>query len=50
MKAHCEDPDDENSYLRSFDTDQGWAPPSLDWRVSGSYAHHGTCDFEQDTF
>lgn len=33
MQAHCEDPYDEDSYLRSFDKDQEWALPSLDWRV-----------------
>lgn len=33
MKAHCEDPNDENSYLRSFDTNKEWAKPSKDWRV-----------------
>ncbi|KAK7409330.1 hypothetical protein QQX98_008509 [Neonectria punicea] len=32
MKAHCEDPNDPDSYLRSFDGDQGWSAPSLDWR------------------
>ncbi|KAF4976815.1 hypothetical protein FZEAL_6556 [Fusarium zealandicum] len=32
MKAHCEDDADENSYRRSFEPDQGWSPPSLDWR------------------
>ncbi|KAI5458884.1 hypothetical protein BGZ63DRAFT_361032 [Mariannaea sp. PMI_226] len=32
MKAHCEDPHDENSYLRSFDKDQEWGGASLDWR------------------
>lgn len=33
MGAHCEDPSDRDSYLRSFEKDQGWAAPSLDWKV-----------------
>lgn len=33
LTAHCEDPNDKDSYLRSFDADQGWSAPSLDWRV-----------------
>ncbi|KAH6987245.1 hypothetical protein EDB80DRAFT_589845 [Ilyonectria destructans] len=32
LTAHCEDPNDKDSYLRSFDADQGWSAPSLDWR------------------
>ncbi|KPM37754.1 hypothetical protein AK830_g8830 [Neonectria ditissima] len=32
MAAHCEDPGDPDSYLRSFDGDQAWSAPSLDWR------------------
>ncbi|KAF7542998.1 hypothetical protein G7Z17_g11098 [Cylindrodendrum hubeiense] len=32
LTAHCEDPNDGDSYLRSFDADQGWSAPSLDWR------------------
>ncbi|KAM5353641.1 hypothetical protein ACJ41O_000291 [Fusarium nematophilum] len=32
MKAHCEDNKDENSYRRSFPRNQGWAPPSTDWK------------------
>lgn len=33
MRARCEDPTDQNSYLRSFDGTQSWAEPSKDWRV-----------------
>lgn len=33
MGAHCEDPKDRNSYLRSFEPDQSWSEPSTDWRV-----------------
>ncbi|KAF7563202.1 hypothetical protein G7046_g905 [Stylonectria norvegica] len=32
MQAHCEDPKDKNSYLRSYPPDQSWSPPSTDWR------------------
>ncbi|KAF5027490.1 hypothetical protein F66182_415 [Fusarium sp. NRRL 66182] len=32
LRAHCEDDDDEVAYRRSFPADQGWSPPSLDWR------------------
>lgn len=34
MSAHCEDPDDEDIYLRSFPEDQEWGPPVMDWKVS----------------
>lgn len=34
MEAHCEDNQDKNAYRRSFPPDQGWSPPSLDWKVS----------------
>ncbi|KFA50027.1 hypothetical protein S40293_06833 [Stachybotrys chartarum IBT 40293] len=32
MRAHCEDPDDANSYLQSFSTPQNWSGPSTDWK------------------
>ncbi|KAI8667488.1 hypothetical protein NCS56_00885000 [Fusarium sp. Ph1] len=32
MEAHCEDDEDENAYRQSFPPDQGWSPPSLDWK------------------
>lgn len=34
LSAHCEDPADENSYLRSFEKDPEWPLPSMDWKVS----------------
>jgi hypothetical protein len=34
MEAHCEDPDDSNSYLRSFDDEPDWGAPVMDWKVS----------------
>ncbi|KAJ3526448.1 hypothetical protein NM208_g11182 [Fusarium decemcellulare] len=32
LKPHCEDDQDEDAYRRSFPPDQGWSPPSLDWK------------------
>ncbi|KAH7313809.1 hypothetical protein B0I35DRAFT_355419 [Stachybotrys elegans] len=32
MFAHCEDPNDQDSYRRSFDPEPEWAPPAMDWR------------------
>ncbi|OAA79859.1 hypothetical protein LEL_03345 [Akanthomyces lecanii RCEF 1005] len=32
MAAHCEDPDDVDSYRRSFPGPQKWALPSNDWK------------------
>ncbi|KAM3473483.1 hypothetical protein MY5147_004756 [Beauveria neobassiana] len=32
MVAHCEDPNDIDSYRRSFPKDQGWALPATDWK------------------
>lgn len=32
MKAHCEDPEDRDSYLRSFDGNPGWPGPDKDWK------------------
>lgn len=31
LRAHCEDPDDEDSYLRSFPEDTAWSVPDADW-------------------
>lgn len=33
MWAHCEDPEDANSYYRSSQSDQGWSLPSTNWTV-----------------
>ncbi|KAJ6784472.1 hypothetical protein PWT90_02890 [Aphanocladium album] len=32
MAAHCEDPDDSNSYHRSFDVEQDWGHAAPDWK------------------
>lgn len=36
MIAHCEDGDDEDSYLRSFPPNSEWPMPEFNWKVS----HH----------
>lgn len=33
MRAHCEDPEDKDNYLRSFPPGSGWPGPAFDWRV-----------------
>ncbi|KAF4120470.1 hypothetical protein GMORB2_2908, partial [Geosmithia morbida] len=33
MRAHCEDPDDIDSYYRSYPPGQQWPGPSTDWMV-----------------
>jgi hypothetical protein len=33
MIAHCDDPNDEDSYRRSFDPEPEWPGPGMDWKV-----------------
>lgn len=37
MKAHCEDPNDKDSYLRSFSDHPDWSRPSTDWKASSDF-------------
>ena len=34
MTAHCEDKEDEDSYLRSYPPGSEWPQPELNWKVS----------------